>query len=190
MRIISGNAKGKRLSILTGMDIRPTSDKVREAVFSILTSRFGTLDGCRVLDLYSGTGALALEALSRGASRATLVDNGVQAARLIPKNIAACAFERQATFLRGDVLTTLPRLSGQEPFDLIFLDPPYGRDLVPVTIAAVSARKLLAPDGLIVAETARKDSLPAVIDAVELLETRHYGSITIHFYTHPASEGN
>ena len=183
MRIISGSAKGKRLSVLTGMDIRPTSDRVREAVFSILLSRFGTLDGRAVLDLFSGTGALSLEALSRGAARATLVDQGVQAARLIPKNIASCAFEQRATFLRGDILNTLPRLSREDPFNLIFLDPPYGRDLVPPTLAAIVRERLLAPGGLIVAETALQDLVPAVIDTLIRLEMRRYGSIAIHLFS-------
>jgi 16S rRNA (guanine(966)-N(2))-methyltransferase RsmD len=190
VRIISGSAKGKRLSVLTGMDIRPTSDRVREAVFSILLSRFGTLDGCAVLDLFSGTGALSLEALSRGASRATLIDSGDQASRLIPRNISVCAFQQKTSFLRGDVLATLPRLSGQGPFDLIFLDPPYGRGLVPVVIASVARQGLLAPEGLIIAETARKDPLPAIIETMTLLEIRCYGSIAIHLFSHAASEGN
>jgi len=190
VRIISGTAKGKRLSVLTGMDIRPTSDRVREAVFSILLSRFDTFDGCAVLDLFSGTGALALEALSRGAATATLIDNGPQAARLIPRNIAACAFQQKASFLRSDVLATLPRLSGQGPFDLIFLDPPYGKNLVPPTIATLARQGLLAPGGLIVAETGRKESLPDDIETFERLEIRRYGSITIHLFSHSAAEGN
>lgn len=188
MRIISGLAKGKRLASFTGGAIRPTPDRVREAIFSILYSRFGPLKGKTVLDLFAGTGAMALEALSRGCRRAMLVDEGRQSAAIIPANLKTCGLEGVATYLRADVLQALPRLEREGPFDLIFLDPPYGRDLVPAVVRSISERKLLAPGGLVCAESAREDEVPETLAGLIRIEERSYGSTTVHLYTHPEPE--
>lgn len=188
MRIISGTARGKRLATFTGADIRPTPDRVREAVFSMLYSRLGGLEGATVLDLFAGTGAMGLEALSRGARRAVLVDQGPQSARIIPANIATCALQERADHIRGEVKKTLPRLAAAGPFDLIFLDPPYGRGLVPQTLALVSELRLLAPDGVICAETDRKDDVPGTVGTLVRLERRCYGTSAIHLFTHPEAD--
>lgn len=188
MRIISGFARGKRLASFSGAAIRPTPDRVREALFSSLYSRFGTLEGKTVLDLFAGTGALGLEALSRGARRAVLVDQGQQAARLIPANLKTCALEERASFLRADALQSLPRLEGEGPFDLIFLDPPYSRDLVPKVLTVISDLGLLAPAGVICAESDRKDDIPGTIGELVRIEMRRYGSTAVHFFTHPPHE--
>lgn len=187
MRIISGSARGKQLSPLRGGDIRPTPDRVRESLFSVLVSRFGSLAGLRVLDLFAGSGALALEALSRGAATAVLIDQGEQAARVIPANIRACAMQERATFIRSDVLKALPRLGGSV-FDLVFLDPPYGQGLVPPVLTAVAGLGLLAPDGLICAESARRDELPERIGPLARIDQRHYGSTAVHLFSHPEAE--
>lgn len=187
MRIISGSVKGKKLASFTGHQIRPTSDRVRESIFNILFSHFGPCTGKTVLDLYAGTGAMALEALSRGASRAVLVDNGADAARLIPANLHACRVEGKALFLRTGVLETLPRLA-PERFDMIFIDPPYSQDLAAQTLAAISRLGLLAANGIVCAETAREEELPAVFDGLELLQVRRYGSTGVHLFTHSLSE--
>lgn len=188
MRIISGSARGKRLAPLSGSDIRPTPDRVREALFSVLGSRFGSLEGVTVLDLFAGSGAMALEALSRGAATAVLVDQGAQAARVIPANIRACAMEMRATFIRADVLKTLPRLAQGPAFDLVFLDPPYGMGLVPPVVAAVAELGLLAPGGLLCAETARRDELPEAIGPLKRIDLRQYGSTAVHLFSHPETE--
>jgi 16S rRNA (guanine(966)-N(2))-methyltransferase RsmD len=188
VRIISGLAKGKRLASFTGGAIRPTPDRVREAIFSILYSRFGTLEGKTVLDLFAGTGAMGLEALSRGCRRAVLLDEGRQSAAIIPANLKTCGLEESATYLRSDVLKALPRLEGEGPFDLIFLDPPYGRDLVPEVVRAISERKLLAPGGLVCAESAGGDEVPVALGDLIRIERRCYGSTTVHLFTHPEPE--
>ena len=187
MRIISGSARGKQLSHLHGGDIRPTPDRVREALFSMLVSRFGSLDGLRVLDLFAGSGALALEALSRGAASAVLVDHGPQSARVIPANIRACAMQERATFIRSDVIKALPRLGGSL-FDLVFLDPPYGQGLVPPALTALAELGLLAPEGLICAETDRREELPGAIGPFVRIDRRHYGSTAVHLFSHSEAE--
>jgi len=188
MRIISGSARGKRLAGLTGSTIRPTPDRVREAVFSVIYSRLGDLAGIRVLDLFAGTGAMALEALSRGADRAVLVDSGRQSAAVLPANVAACGLDRQAVFLRSDVQKTLPRLANEGPFDLIFLDPPYGRNLTPAVISAVSELGLLAADGLLCAETALEDDIPDHVGRLFRIEKRCYGTTAVHLFGHREAE--
>lgn len=188
MRIISGTARGKRLAPLSGSDIRPTPDRVREALFSIIVSRLGTLSGLSVLDLFAGSGAMALEALSRGAASAVLVDEGNQAAKVIPINIRSCALESRAKFQRSDALKSLAAMPDGRHFDLIFLDPPYRRNLVPPIVRVIGERGLLAPDGLLCAETDRRDELPETIGPLQRIEQRHYGSTTIHLFAHPEAE--
>ncbi len=188
MRIIGGSARGKSLATFTGREIRPTPDRVREALFSILFSRFGSLEGLRVLDLFSGSGAMALEALSRGAERAVLVDEGNQAAELILQNIRGCRFEERALFLRSEVLGALPSLTARGPFDLVFLDPPYGRDLVPETIRVIARNGLLATGGVLSAEAGAGEVIPESISGLMRFDHRRYGTSAIHLFAHPESE--
>ena len=187
MRIIAGSARGRRLESFSGRDIRPTPDRVREAIFSALISRRGGLGGCRVLDLFAGTGALALEALSRGATAALLVDQGPQAARLLRTNIGHCGFGDRAEVISGEVLTLLPRLAAKGPFDLVFLDPPYGRDWSPRSWTLVWPR----PAGrgcLVCAETGQHDPVPDRVGGLWLrISSRRYGITAIHI--HPRQPG-
>ncbi len=183
MRIISGQARGKRLATFAGKDIRPTPDKVRGAIFSILFSRIGSLEGRHVLDLFAGSGAMAIEALSRGAASAILVDKGIEAARVIPANLAACGFAERARFLRTDVSGALMKLAGEKPFDLVFLDPPYGKALVEETLGIISREGLLAAGGMICAETAKNDPVPPVVGQLVRVDRRDYGGTTVHLFT-------
>ena len=190
MRIISGTCKGRRLTPLTGGDVRPTPDRAREALFSSLNSRLGGFTDIQVLDLYAGTGAMALEALSRGAEKAVLVDKGHQASAVIRENIELCRFPDKAHFVHAEVLKSLPSLASQGPFQIIFVDPPYGKGMVPTTLEMVSRLSLLDSDGILCAETARKEILPDRIGELELLDQRHYGSTTISFFTLHPTESN
>lgn len=183
MRIIAGTARGRRLETFVGRNIRPTPDRVREALFSALNSRLGRFSGLRVLDLFAGSGALALEALSRGALRALLVDRGAQAARLQRANIERCGFAGQAETVTADVLAILPRLAGRGPFDLVFLDPPYGQDLVPRVLARLAAPGLLADGALVCAETDRRDPVPDSVGPLIRMACRNYGNTAIHFFS-------
>ncbi len=182
MRIISGTARGRQLATFSGKDIRPTPDRVREALFSILTSRFGSFHGLNILELFAGSGAQALEALSRGAKTATMVDSGSNAIRVITENIKRCGFEPNAKIIRQDVSTALPPLIASAPFDLILLDPPYNQNLLPTTIAKIEHLNLLAENGIICAESARDEKLPD-FGKLELIESRTYGSTRIHLYS-------
>lgn len=184
MRIIGGRARGRKLAGFRGKNIRPTSDRTREAVFSMLVSRFDSLQGLEILDLFAGTGAMALEALSRGAQRAVLVDNGREAGRLIPENLRACGFSDQADFLRCDVFAAFPRLRGRGPFALIFLDPPYAKGLTEPCIQAIADAKLLAENGLLCVETAFNEEIAERCEGLALQAHRRYGAAAIHLFAH------
>jgi len=157
MRIIAGLARGLTLAVPRGDTTRPTSDRVREAIFSSLGAR---VPGANVLDLFAGTGALGLEALSRGAQSAVFVENARTALDCLAKNLTDFKPAPAAKVVRGEVLRELARLT--EPFHLIFADPPYGTDFKPI-LETVRQRNLLAADGLFVLESAKRDAvvLPA-----------------------------
>ncbi|NBZ88397.1 16S rRNA (guanine(966)-N(2))-methyltransferase RsmD [Stagnihabitans tardus] len=177
MRIIGGNWRGLKLAEVGEGDpkahLRPTSDRVREAVFNLLVNgRQGDLvRGARVLDLFSGTGALGLEALSRGALQAVLVDDGKVSARLIAANMAKMASGGAlvARHLRADA-TALPRAS--ETFDLVFLDPPYGKGLGERALASAQAQGWLAPGARVMWEEGAQLPPP---EGFTLLDQRRYG---------------
>ncbi len=181
MRIISGSARGRQLVSFSGTDIRPTPDRVREAIFSILTSRFGSFTDLNVLELFAGSGAQSLEALSRGAKASIMVDSGIVATKTITENIQRCKFESKTNFLRKDVFTALPQLVTVAPFDLILLDPPYNQKLIPKAIKEIERLNLLAENGIICAESA-KDEEFSDFGTLELIENRIYGSTRIHLF--------
>lgn len=154
-RIVAGAARGRRLKVPAGERTRPTSDRVREALFSALESRLGSLVGLRVLDLYAGSGALGLEAVSRGAAYALLVESDPAAVRTIRDNVAAVGFSG-VEVVAASVERTLAR-SASQPFDLVFADPPYtmtSDDLTGVLNALTNG--WLAPDALVVVERPRR----------------------------------
>ncbi len=181
MRIISGTVRGRQLTPFSGKEIRPTPDRVREALFSILTSRFGSFNGLNILELFAGSGAQALEALSRGAKSAVLVDSGDVAAKTIVENIKCCRFESSARFIMQDVFAALPQLPPAAPFDLILLDPPYHQNLLPQVIEKIAHLNLLAENGIICAESAKDEEL-SDIGSLSLIESRVYGSTRIYLY--------
>ena len=152
MRIVGGKFKGKSLASPLTDAIRPTSDRLRESLFNILAHRpQSILEGARVLDLFAGTGALALEALSRGAAFACLVDEGAEARGLIRSNIEACGVGGVTRVLRRDA-TKLGQVSPFEAFDLVFLDPPYGKGLGELALTSSIAGAWLASGATIIWE--------------------------------------
>jgi 16S rRNA (guanine(966)-N(2))-methyltransferase RsmD len=189
MRIISGTARGRKLAEFSGTDIRPTPDRVREALFSKLSSRLGSFAGLKVLELFAGSGAQALEAVSRGADSAILVDANIQATKLISENIKRCKFETKTRLLQADVLSALPRLASEGPFDLILLDPPYNRGFIPQVLEIIENLQLLADGGTICAESADDEKL-GNYGCLELIESRKYGATQIHLYCLQASGGD
>jgi 16S rRNA (guanine966-N2)-methyltransferase len=186
MRIVAGRFKGRALAALGKGDpaahLRPTSDRTRESLFNILSGgRFGDpVTGARVLDLFAGTGALGLEALSRGADHATFVDDGTKALGLIRQNIALCGAtvgdDGETLIIKRDA-RKLPPNDGAA-CDLVFLDPPYGKALGEVALAQALTTGWIAPEALIIWEESAAISPPA---GVRLLDNRRYGDTMISF---------
>ncbi len=188
MRIIAGRFRGRALQGPGGgrgrgqAPIRPTADRAREALFSIIGSE---VEGARVLDLFAGSGALGLEALSRGARQAVFVENGQAALELIRRNIDLCGCGEQAEVVRGDLANNAEKLCqrlGGKPFDLILLDPPYDRGLAPLLLKAIAASGCLAEDGLLVAEERATGRLPERTGILCLVDQRTYGDTGFWFY--------
>ena len=179
MRIIAGRFRGRHLSTPEGADIRPTADRVRESIFDILASRLGpNFDGLRVLDLFAGTGAMGLEALSRGASTAVFVETGAEARGLIRDNIEAMGLGGVARLLRRDA-TALGDSGTMGTFDLVFVDPPYGQGLGEKVLSSAQAGGWLAPDVLIVLEESRDAELE-LPEGFALEDRRAYGAAAVH----------
>jgi 16S rRNA (guanine966-N2)-methyltransferase len=177
MRIIAGGFKGRRLRGPTSDAVRPTSDRLRETLFNILSGRPA---GVRVLDGFAGTGALGLEALSRGARHATFVEKEGRALRVLRENVAACGADNACTIVRDDFLAFAGRQAGHSVFDLILLDPPYDyRDLA-ATLAAAGA--LLAPGGLAVLEHSSRREPPAALPPLAHRRTVTAGDSALAFY--------
>jgi 16S rRNA (guanine(966)-N(2))-methyltransferase RsmD len=187
MRVIGGTARGRRLAAFAGREIRPTPDRVREALFSILYSRKGPLVDGKVLDLFAGCGALGIEALSRGASHAWFVDNSRDAVGTIRDNLARCGFSDRATVILRDVREALSTMIGAGPFDVIFADPPYGRDHAAGLLAGIDRHRPLGMNGLVCLETAVSDPTPPRVGALLHSDQRRYGLTMLHFY-HYSSE--
>ncbi len=178
MRVIAGRYKGRRLKAPTWEGLRPTSDKLRETLFNILAPR---VEGARVLDGYAGTGAVGIEALSRGAAHVSFVEQNRRAAALIEENLGVCGVEADYTIECGEVSSVLRRGGARATFDLILLDPPY--DLDNVKDALDAAASALAPGGLLVLEraTRREPEVPASLARVRDVKS---GDSTLTFFTH------
>jgi 16S rRNA (guanine966-N2)-methyltransferase len=179
VRIIAGAFKGRRLTPVKGR-IRPTAAKVREAVFSILGP---AVDGVRVLDLFAGTGALGIEALSRGAAAATFVEDHPEALKVLRRNLEALGLLGRTTVWPLPVTAALKKLAGRgERFGLAFLDPPYGRGEAVAALSALASLNLLSPGARVVVEHSRRESLPEVCAPLGRLEVRRYGDTQVAFY--------
>lgn len=178
MRIISGKARGTKLFTLEGENTRPTLDRVKEPLFSILMNE---ISEAKVLDLFAGSGALGLEALSRGAESVVLCDNSREAIKVINNNLAKTKLSTYAEIINDDYKKCLKKLQGRK-FDLIFLDPPYETDCIEISIKHILELDLLAKDGVIVAETDREEIIEKIknID-ISIKDIRHYGRVILIF---------
>jgi 16S rRNA (guanine966-N2)-methyltransferase len=186
MRIVAGKFRGKQLASPSDDSIRPTSDRARESMFNILGSRMGpVLVGKRVLDLFAGTGALGLEALSRGAEHVTFVETGAEGRGLIRDHIQAFGVAGITKLLRRDATALgAPGTFGQ--FDLIFLDPPYNQGLGEKALAELAANGWIAPGATIVWEEAAGAEV-AIPSGFELEDTREYGAAAVRFLSFGAA---
>ncbi len=180
MRIITGKARGVRLATLEGTDTRPTPERVKEAVFSMLQF---DIEGRNVLDLFAGSGQMGLEALSRGAQSAVLIDKNPQAAQIIKANAQKTKLFSACRILCCDSLAFLKNSRGRECFDLIFLDPPYALRLIPSLLEKIEQAGVLSAQGLIVCET-EQETPPYAPDSLQLEKHVRYGRIFISLFRH------
>lgn len=181
MRVVGGTRKGRRLASFKGLSIRPTSDKVREAVFNILPGGFPFK---KVLDLFAGTGAMGIEALSRGAEEAAFVDKDRLACDVIKKNLDACGFSgaRVMRMLVKDSLVFFSRKG--EAFDLIIIDPPYDSALLEDALRGIDREGLVNPGGFVVAESSKRAPLKEGFElkGLDLIDERRYGDTLVYFF--------
>ncbi|MCQ2547496.1 MAG: 16S rRNA (guanine(966)-N(2))-methyltransferase RsmD [Clostridia bacterium] len=178
MRIIAGDWKGRKIEAPLGRDVRPTSEKVKEAMFSMLMPY---VDGAVVLDLFAGTGGLGLEALSRGADKCYFSDNSRESISLLSRNIANCKGEEYSVVLSGDYLRNLERIN--EKLDIIIMDPPYWDGLYETAFNSIYDLDLLKAGGVIVAEHNKDVILPENIKAFHRIKERQYGSIVLSIFS-------
>lgn len=180
MRIVAGTAKGTRLKMVPGNHVRPTSDRVKESLFSILGPFF---TGGWVLDLFAGTGSLGLEALSRGMERGFFIDQSRTSCKTIRDNVNLCKMQDQVEVYCQNARVALNRLAQRKlKFDLVFLDPPYDQPLLIPSIEQIAKSKLLADEGLIVAEHQSRRELPEVIETLTAYRRLNYGETAITLY--------
>ena len=180
MRVISGKARGKKLVSLEGMNTRPTLDRVKEALFNIIQF---DIPGKRVLDLFAGSGALGIEAISRGAETATFCDNSIDAIQVIKTNIENTKCTDKSVVLQKDYLLALNYLAkSKQKFDLIFLDPPYRTDFSDKAIEKILELDLLSKEGIIILETddANKEETIKKED-IQIFDKRIYGRVILIF---------
>lgn len=180
MRVIAGTHKGRRLHSPKGPGVRPTADRVKEALFSILGSR---IVGARFLDLYAGTGAIGIEAISRGARQVTFVEPNQSALRVLRANLALCGFEAATDIQACPAGTFLCRtITGRPAYDILFADPPYRLDVAKELWPMLAGTDIAAPDALIVLEHASKLAAPAGDGRLSLLRQYRYGDTTLSVF--------
>lgn len=183
MRVIAGSARGRRLETVAGWSVRPTADRVKEALFSALGSR-ASLDGATVLDLYSGSGALGIEALSRGARHVTFVEQDRAARLVLARNLERCGFSDRASVLAVPVRRALDDLARRGTrFDGALLDPPYGRGLAAATLEALGQGRALRDDAWVAAEHHVDDALAERYGGLRLTASKRYGSTALTLYS-------
>lgn len=175
MRVITGSAKGRKLKTLSGEEVRPTTDRVKEALFSIIQFE---IEGRRVLDLFAGSGQLGIEALSRGAASAVFVDAARASIEVVRENLNTTKLSQSAQIIQMDSLAFLAGHCG--PFDIALLDPPYGVGLLHKALPMTACR--MAPGGVIICESTVKEDLPEQVEDFRLVRRYPYGKISLTVY--------
>lgn len=175
MRVITGSARGRRLKTLEGLDVRPTTEKVKEAVFSAIQFE---VEGSRFLDLFAGSGQMGIEALSRGAHEAVFVDNTRNSIEVIKQNLQATELMQNAIVLNSDAYSFLNMTS--QPFNIAYLDPPYNRGILDKILPLLATR--MAKGGVILAETAIGEEIPETVGDFKITKTYRYGKIAVTVY--------
>jgi 16S rRNA (guanine966-N2)-methyltransferase len=189
VRIIAGAFGGRRLVTPRGLATRPTADRVKEAIFNILgppRPESGDVSPFRVLDLYAGSGALGLEAISRGADEAVLVETDRAAVQAATRNVATLGLEARVRIVQGDAVVVLRKLTG--PFSWVFLDPPYGMGTIERMLRLLGDSALLAPDAVVLAEHDAREAPPERHGRLVLEDRRRYGQTAVSFYRQTSTE--
>lgn len=180
MRIIGGESKGRRLIRPAGAQIRPTSDMIKEALFNLLPP----VEGKNVLDLFAGTGSVGLEALSRGAERVVMVEKDPHCMAVIKKNLEHCGGVDRCECLTMSAERALKILERRpEPFDIIFMDPPYDRGFVIKTLVAIEGSAILSPQGILAVQRSSREKAAARVGRFTLSDERTYGETVLSFWT-------
>lgn len=177
MRIIAGDYKGRRLFVPKDDLVRPTTEKVKEALFSIIAP---DIYGAKVCDLFAGTGNLGLEALSRGAEHCWFCDHAGESIKLIKDNVEMCRAEENSRIIHGDCIKALDMID--EKIDIFFLDPPYKKNLLEKSMEAISERDLLAEGGKIIAEHFRDKEMPDQVFGFQKVKEKRYGRVVLSIY--------
>ena len=177
MRIITGTAKGKRLDTLEGEATRPTSERIKEAIFSSIQFE---VENRVVLDLFAGSGQMGLEALSRGAERAVFIDSSREAMEIVKKNAKSTGFDRVCHYLVSDFRNYIRKASGRERFDLVFVDPPYSMQCCAECAALLKEKELLPEGAIVVLESGEEeiDLADPRLSHYEVIKSTHYGKKT------------
>lgn len=180
MKILTGEMKGRTILFRPNPHLRPTADKVRKAIFDILQ---GELQDRKVLDLFSGTGALGIEAISNGAAKAVFVEVDAFQAGQIQKNLERLGLGRLGHVLRAEARKAMDRLSGEGAiFDFVFMDPPYEKGLALKSLEDLGASTLLKKEGIVIAETHSSENLPEIIEGLARIKEKKYGDTKILIY--------
>ena len=177
MRIITGSAKGKRLETLEGEATRPTSERIKEAIFSSIQFE---VENRHVLDLFAGSGQIGLEALSRGADRATFIDSSREAMEIVKKNAKTTGFDDKCHYLVSDWRNYIRKASGKEKYDLVFIDPPYAMECCADAAAYLAEREVVIPGALVVLESGTEElsADDERLAGYEIIKSTHYGKKT------------
>ena len=182
MRVIGGSAGGRRLTPPRDRSIRPTADRVKEALFNILGGLCSGFDGLRVLDIFAGTGNLGIEALSRGAVQAVFVDSSREAVQVIRGNLSQLGFAASALVIQKEALAALKSLEATgDRFDIVFLDPPYTRGLTEKVLDHLASSPLVDDATIVVAESSAKEMLPQGFGQLCMFDRRVYGDTALMF---------
>lgn len=180
LRVIAGIAKKRRLKTPKGLIVRPTADRVKEALFNILKDK---IDGCSFIDLFAGTGNIGIEALSRGAARVTFVDYSPRSIRIIKENLMLCRFEDKADVIQVDAFEYVKKqIDPVKRYDIVFIDPPYRADLLKAFLPLLGRSSLLKDEGVMVIEHSKKTELPATIGKLILSKAYRYGDTVLSLY--------
>lgn len=184
MRVIGGSSRGRRLHTPRGLSVRPTSDKVKEALFNILAGMLGPLDECVVLDIFAGTGNLGIEALSRGAKSAVFIDSSRDSTAIISKNLSLTGFTDRSRVILKDFSHALGKLeSAGDVFQLIIIDPPYQKGLTEKCLELLQKSSIIDERTVVIAEFSSREEIADCHGSLQQIDKRVYGDTALAFFT-------